>query len=74
MKSVHKIAQTKAFKQVGAKYVGVTIPGCENHERFTDAYWECHVYHLAANSYHPMGTCKMGSVDDPTTVVDSQLR
>eukprot|EP01128_Nolandella_sp_AFSM9_P007579 TRINITY_DN41_c0_g3_i1.p1 TRINITY_DN41_c0_g3~~TRINITY_DN41_c0_g3_i1.p1 ORF type:complete len:595 (+),score=107.03 TRINITY_DN41_c0_g3_i1:122-1906(+) len=24
--------------------------------------------------YHPVGTCKMGKSDDPTTVVDSQLR
>jgi choline dehydrogenase-like flavoprotein len=24
--------------------------------------------------YHPVGTCKMGAVDDETTVVDSELR
>jgi choline dehydrogenase len=28
----------------------------------------------AASAYHPCGTCKMGSSDDSTAVVDSQLR
>ncbi|MBV4473316.1 choline dehydrogenase [Pseudomonas botevensis] len=28
----------------------------------------------AASAYHPCGTCKMGRIDDPTAVVDSQLR
>lgn len=28
----------------------------------------------AASAYHPCGTCKMGSCDDSTAVVDSQLR
>ena len=28
----------------------------------------------AASAYHPCGTCKMGSDQDPLAVVDSQLR
>ena len=28
----------------------------------------------AESIYHPVGTCRMGRVDDPDTVVDSQLR
>ena len=29
---------------------------------------------VAGTVYHPAGTCKMGSADDPTAVVDPQLR
>ena len=29
---------------------------------------------IATTIFHPVGTCKMGKVDDPTSVVDSELR
>jgi choline dehydrogenase len=29
---------------------------------------------IATTIFHPVGTCKMGKVDDPTAVVDSELR
>ena len=30
--------------------------------------------HIGTTIFHPVGTCKMGRADDPTAVVDSQLR
>ncbi|USX20972.1 GMC family oxidoreductase N-terminal domain-containing protein [Oxalobacteraceae bacterium OTU3REALA1] len=30
--------------------------------------------HIGTTIFHPVGTCKMGRTDDPTAVVDSQLR
>ncbi|XP_065907070.1 L-sorbose 1-dehydrogenase-like isoform X1 [Dysidea avara] len=40
----------------------------------SDEFWEWLIRFLPMTSYHPVGTCKMGSVDDPSTVVDSRLR
>lgn len=30
--------------------------------------------HIGTTIFHPVGTCKMGRVDDPTAVVDNELR
>lgn len=38
----------------------------------TDAQWEAHVRRNTSVSYHPVGTCRMGS--DADAVVDPQLR
>ena len=40
----------------------------------SDEFWEWIIRHFNLTVYHPVGTCKMGSVDDPTTVVDPKLR
>lgn len=73
MKLGISIGKTKAFKKLGAKLFDSTFPGCENAEQFSDEYLECVVRSYTATSYHPAGTCKMGAVDDPTSVVDPQL-
>jgi hypothetical protein len=39
-----------------------------------DAYFEWYVRHVALTVYHPVGTCSMGSLTNPMTVVDSELR
>uniref|UniRef100_A0A8D9AIG5 Alcohol dehydrogenase [acceptor] n=1 Tax=Cacopsylla melanoneura TaxID=428564 RepID=A0A8D9AIG5_9HEMI len=44
------------------------IPGCESHPVDSHSYWECYVRTLSVTSYHPVGTCAMG------TVVDSHLQ
>ena len=40
----------------------------------TDELWEAYVRAGAFAMYHPVGTCRMGDVADPDTVVDAQLR
>ena len=40
----------------------------------TDKLWEWLIKASVCTLYHPVGTCKMGSVDDPSTVVDPRLR
>jgi choline dehydrogenase/4-pyridoxate dehydrogenase len=39
-----------------------------------EAGLEAYVRHTAVTAHHPSGTCKMGTADDPLTVVDSELR
>ena len=40
----------------------------------TDKFWEWLIKASVRTMYNPVGTCKMGSVDDPSTVVDPRLR
>ncbi len=40
----------------------------------TDDFWRWYIQHATLTIYHPVGTCKMGKVSDPTTVVDPRLR
>ncbi|KAI5723816.1 hypothetical protein M8J76_011310 [Diaphorina citri] len=45
------------------------LPGCESHTLGSHSYWECYVRTLTLTSYHPVGTCAMGSVVDSTLKV-----
>jgi choline dehydrogenase len=40
----------------------------------TDEQWEAYVRAGAFAMYHPVGTCRMGAVEDPQSVVDPELR
>ncbi|XP_065907071.1 alcohol dehydrogenase [acceptor]-like isoform X2 [Dysidea avara] len=40
----------------------------------SDEFWEWFIRQFLSSVAHPVGTCKMGSVDDPNTVVDPRLR
>ena len=65
---------TPTMKSLGANFDGVNLSFCSMHEFRSDAYWECIIRHIATTVYHPSGTCKMGSSNDPTAVVDHQLK
>ena len=30
----------------------------------SDDYWECWIRHLASTDHHPVGTCKMGPIEE----------
>lgn len=47
-------------------------PICWNNSTMDD--FRAHVKESATTVYHPVGTCKMGSRDDPDAVVDDSLR
>ncbi|CAG0913767.1 unnamed protein product [Notodromas monacha] len=74
IKFLMKIAETPAMKEVGAELYAHTLPGCEQHTRFSDAYWECHTRHFTYLHWHDSSTCQMGPEYNPETVVDSRLR
>ena len=40
----------------------------------SDAELDAHVRKTMITVHHPVGTCKMGAVDDPMAVVDGELR
>ena len=43
-------------------------------EADTDDFWRWFIRQVAMTIYHPVGTCKMGREDDPSTVVTSRLK
>ena len=63
-------ASTTLTKDI--KFLGKAID--PPYEYGTDEYWEWLIRNVVIGAYHPAGTCKMGSVDDPSTVVDPRLR
>ena len=65
---------TKSMKVMGVKIKKLTHPKCKHYKYDSDFYWQCYVRENTLSMYHPVGTCKMGAADDPTTVVDPQLR
>lgn len=68
VKKARKILATKDFEQYKSREIG---PGPEAQ---TDEEILAFIRKRAETIYHPIGTCKMGKVDDANTVVDSQLR
>ena len=71
---VNLFETTASFRKLNAHAVPNPFPGCENVPFKTRAYWDCYVQHVTFAGFHPVGTCKMGSPSDPTSVVDSKLR
>ncbi len=67
-----KISRQAFATRPFAKYDGVEVapgPECQS-----DAQWDAYIRETSYTVHHPVGTAKMGSVDDPASVVDPQLR
>ncbi|XP_055957864.1 L-sorbose 1-dehydrogenase isoform X2 [Patella vulgata] len=70
-----KLTETKTFKSQGTEFFHKPFSPClEKSEFDSDEYWRCYIRYFTLVIYHPTGTCKMGRTEDPTTVVDPQLR
>lgn len=69
-----KFVETPTMRGLGTNVEHGKISFCSQHEFRSDAYWECVTRHLAVTVYHHSGTCKMGSANDPNSVVDPQSR
>ena len=69
-----KFIETSTMQKLGTKVEHGKISFCSQHKFRSVAYWECVTRHLAVTVYHHSGTCKMGSANDPSSVVDPQLR
>ncbi|GFS23839.1 choline dehydrogenase, mitochondrial, partial [Elysia marginata] len=68
------VLDSEPMKKLGAELHQLTLPGCTDYEYNIDDYWRCFAQHFASTAHHPAGTCKMGPIEDPSTVVDSRLR
>ena len=71
---VQKLAKTEAFKSYNFILPDYDYPKCKDIKRDTDEFWECAMRQFTQSIFHPVGSCKMGAVDDPTAVVGNDLR
>lgn len=67
---VQKLEKTAAFKDFEIQLVRLDIEDCLFKSQ---TYWECYIRHMATTVYHPVGTTKMGTKSDKTSVVDHNL-
>ncbi len=68
VKIARKVAAQDAFARFQPKEYG------ESAAAQSDAEIDAWIKQAAETIYHPVGTCKMGSKDDPTAVVDAELK
>lgn len=68
LKYFAKMGETSHFKDVGAEFVKLDLPECENLEFGSLDYWKCYAVSMSSPYWQVMSTCSMGSV------VDSELK
>ncbi|XP_072017411.1 alcohol dehydrogenase [acceptor]-like [Amphiura filiformis] len=71
LQQLRKLMETEAMRPFEFKLQNMQIPGVPNEEIENLAEY---VRHFTTCVYHCVGTCKMGAKDDPTAVVDPDLR
>ncbi|XP_056016160.1 alcohol dehydrogenase [acceptor]-like [Ostrea edulis] len=72
-----RLGNTKAFQSIGASPqdpLEAYTPQCNDLQQDSDEYWLCRLRHYTYTVYHPTSTCRMGAKDDPTAVVNPELR
>jgi len=69
-----RLINTQVMKDWEMELTNKLLPGCAKHGNYTPAYLECHIRHLALSGGAPVGTCRIGSVNDVNAVVDPLLR
>lgn len=74
IKKLMELIEMPALKKINARLMDKPIPACKHFGFGSDEYWACHTRHFTFTIYHYTGTCKMGPADDPTAVVDPELR
>ncbi|KAK2580032.1 hypothetical protein KPH14_012319 [Odynerus spinipes] len=74
IRKVLRLTETQAMKKWDLRLDPTSHPLCANYHFGTEAYWECYVRATTGPENHQAGTCKMGPVTDPTTVVNPELR
>lgn len=76
LKKYLELMKSNPFKQIGAKLIifSNTKHCSEQFKLYSDNWLYCYIQKNSVTSYHPSGTCKMGSSSDPMAVVDERLR
>ncbi|KAJ8981861.1 hypothetical protein NQ317_008208 [Molorchus minor] len=72
---VLKLANTTAFKKIGAEFVHTQIlPACKEFQYLSKDYWYCFLRQTTLAVFHPVGTCPVGKDPMEGAVVDSNFK
>ncbi|WAR09778.1 DHGL-like protein [Mya arenaria] len=69
-----QLLKTKPFAEIATQVDRLNVPVCSHFNFLSDEHLKCYIQHFAVTGNHPTSTCRMGSSNDPTSVVDPQLR
>ncbi|KAB7503437.1 Glucose dehydrogenase [FAD, quinone] [Armadillidium nasatum] len=69
-----ELMETKAFREVNGRHPYVPLPTCPNVLPLSEEYFDCFMRYNTQPFLHGSGTSKMGPANDPTAVVDPELR
>ena len=69
---VQRLVNTTAFDGIRGRLLAQNA--VSPHPYDTDRFWEWYIRQSTLSLHHPVGTCRMGSKDDASSVVDPQLR
>lgn len=74
LKQQLSLLKTKTYVSRDVQFIRLPLTNCNQFKFPSDDYLLCYFQHLSGTYYHQVGTSRMGPVDDPATVVDSELR
>ena len=69
-----KLMQTPTMQSLGVDINHMKKPFCSQHEFRSDAYWECYIRQAMFTQFHPTSSCRMGPLNEQTTVVGLDLK
>ena len=72
IRHAQRLLNTTAFKPYRGKVPSKDATSPYGYD--SDDFWRWYVKHPTLTIFHPVGTCKMGDPNDPTTVVNPQLK
>ena len=69
---IQKIIQTNSMRKHNISMDILHIQPCKHATFDSDEFWDCYVRNILVGGHH-VGTCKMGDVNDPKTVVGPDM-
>lgn len=74
IRKLQEFLETPYLKSRNVALINMNLTECNQFTYDSDDYWKCYMKVYSMTSFHPVGTNRMGKVNDTNSVVDSRLR